>query len=480
MKNNEEFARFLAEEVNLNQHRIDTLVQRVGSISEFLKNSGWSSVITGFSPQGSWAHQTIIKPPGEKGFDADLLVFIRPVAGWSAGDYVLKLREVFSSSGTYREMVGLRTRCVTLTYANDFTLDVVPCIVGRPGGTHRLEVCNRTDNQFEPTDGPSFSEWFSQRNDWVGNDQLRRVVRLVKYLRDIKLTFSCKSILLTTLLGNQITILDSYQPRVFTELPTSLRTLMGRLDDYLQARPELHDVLNPVLPTESFVRHWDADKYATFSDMIHTYRIWIDEAYEELDPTKSQDKWQRVFGDEFGGGKRALVASLTEAQVAGPAVGLPAFGDAVEAVKRFGQVVLAQVKWRLPWVKIPPWRVSLNQQVVISATGHTEKYGSAVAQLHSGQVLKAGLHLRFEAIGQGGQRYSGSASLHDVQWQVVNTDKEAQRMNGLRGGFEKSAPPAVRWEVTQYHGVHWIQAFVIRRRDRACVGRSERFFVVIE
>ena len=62
MKCVDEFSRFLVDEVNLNQTRIDTLASRVGTIETFLTNSSWKPKIRGFSPQGSWAHRTIIKP----------------------------------------------------------------------------------------------------------------------------------------------------------------------------------------------------------------------------------------------------------------------------------------------------------------------------------------------------------------------------------------------------------------------------------
>jgi Second Messenger Oligonucleotide or Dinucleotide Synthetase domain len=133
-----EFEKFLDDEVNLNKARIKTLTDRVDAIQQFLLGSGWSPKITRFSPQGSWAHKTIIKPPGEQGFDADLLVFTQPVAGWSARDYVLKLKDAFEGSGTYKDKVGLHTRCVRLEYSGDFEIDVVPCVVNGPGGNLSL------------------------------------------------------------------------------------------------------------------------------------------------------------------------------------------------------------------------------------------------------------------------------------------------------------------------------------------------------
>jgi hypothetical protein len=73
-----------------------------------------------------------------------------------------------------------------------------------------------------------------------------------------------------------------------------------------------------------------------------------------------------------------------------------------------------------------------------------------------------------------------SPSEYDVKWQVVNTDREAANANALRGGFYGSKPAGRRWERTLYRGVHWVQAFVVLKRSGRCIGRSDRFFVVIE
>jgi Second Messenger Oligonucleotide or Dinucleotide Synthetase domain len=148
MKHVGESKRFLVDEVNLNKSRIQTLTDRTDAIQSFLKGSGWAVKIIRFSPQGSWAHKTIIKPPGDQAFDADLLVFVQPVTGWTAEDYVLTLRDVFRGSGTYKDKVYVHTRCVRLEYAGDFEIDVVPCVVNRAGGTYKYEVSNRIDDLF--------------------------------------------------------------------------------------------------------------------------------------------------------------------------------------------------------------------------------------------------------------------------------------------------------------------------------------------
>jgi len=461
-----QFEKFLADEVNLNKTRIKTLANGVNAIESFIRGADWKPLVLGFSPQGSWAHKTIIKPPGSAGFDADLLVFIQAVHGWTPKDYILDLRRVFNVSETYKDKLVLGNRCVTLEYSGDFSLDVVPCIVNRSHMTQRYEVCNRTDDVFEPTDGLAFAEWFDQRNAWVGNDNLRKVIRLLKYLRDVKTTFSCKSILLSTLTGNTVTP-DDIQSLHFSDLPTAFRTLVARLDNYLQARPRLHKVTNPALPLEDFVRHWDDAKYENFREMIHKYRGWIDEAYVAPGEADSVKKWRRIFSDQFASDNEKVLADV--ASSIKPVAFPTRFQDAVQAVKLAGRHILANVPSSLPWVQPPVFAVSRQQKVPvgIKATQHQKKDGPAIGPITSGSIIGKFSAILFEAISPNGAPFGKD---FDVQWRVVNTDHDAYYAHALRGGFYASSKPGRRWETTLYHGVHWVEAFVLRKRDRVCVG----------
>jgi hypothetical protein len=475
MKHIPEFAKFLEDEVNLNKTRIDTLTKRVETIENFMRATEWNPIIRRVSPQGSWAHKTIIKPPGENGFDADLLVFVNPVEGWTANDYILELRSLFRSSGTYKELTGLKNRCVTLTYSGDFELDVVPCIVQRTTAT--LEVCNRADEKFEPTDSERYTEWFQRANTWAGGDHLIHSMRLVKYLRDTKQTFSCKSILLNTLIAERITQADVlYRNTNFPDLPSAFRTLITRLDDYLQSRPNLHRVTNPVLQMEDFNRHWDQDKYTNFRGMIHTYRGWTDEAYNEPDEKRSIKKWRWIFGDEFARSANVLAEEVSAALT----INRGQYADAVQAVQSLGRSFLNAFRFDLPWVKPAPFTFVTNQNIPISlrATLHDGEKGPQIGTVVSGQIVPKFKNIKFEAVGSTGTVYNTKD--YDVQWQVVNTDKDAVQAKALRGGFYASKPRGVKWEHLEYRGVHWVQAFLLRKRTGVCVGRSERFLVVIE
>lgn len=477
MKLANHFDSLLKDTVNLNQTRIDRLNNHVDAVADFLRSSGYGASIKRFSAQGSWAHKTIIKPLENNEFDADLVMFVRPVAGWSPKNYVSDLYRVFRDSGTYREKTGRNTRCITLDYSGDFHLDVVPCIVRENNGQEdEYHVCNFRDDLFEPADPEGYTAWLAERNAWTGNNQLRKVTRLVKYLRDIKGRFSVKSILLTTLLGNQAQKRDQWEQDTFyTDLPTSLKCIFRGLDDFLQNHPAMPEVRNPVLPAENFNRHWDQQKYDNFRGKIHEYREWIDDAYEESEREDSIRKWRRVFGDAFA----AAVVLENKA-----AVGIEVFDgqtdavDVVEKVRRIGPGVLNRMPVALLHVQSPGWKMVDKLEVFVRAKLFDQIRGNSLCTVASGEVLQKQQALMFEARMADGWPFSRDD--YRVEWRVVNTGPEAKKNGCLRGDFYHSNPHAVRWEETRYRGAHWVEAFLVRKRDNICLGKSARFFVVIE
>jgi hypothetical protein len=203
MKLVSQFTSFLKETVNLNQTRIDLLESNVEAIRNFIRQCEWSPRVRGFEEQGSWAHDTIIKPVDGGEFDADLLVVIDPVDGWSAKDYVAKLGKAFADSSVYGSKAKTWDYCVTITYPGERKVDIAPLVRSRKHDGS-LEVCNRAADRFDASEPVEFTAWLRERNALSGSNSFRKVTRLMKYLRDIKTTFTCPSVLLTTLLGMQI------------------------------------------------------------------------------------------------------------------------------------------------------------------------------------------------------------------------------------------------------------------------------------
>ena len=294
-KNNQEFSQFLKDEVDLNKSRLDRLETAVGGVNGYLKDNlpGYQTM----ERQGSYALDTLIKPVDDNDeYDADIQIVMNPNPKWEPKDYVLAINRTLGNNQTYADKRRFKTRCVTVDYAGDFHLDVVPRVTIK--GRHY--VCNRHENKFEETDGNGYREWFNGKNRITGGN-LKKVAKLLKYLRDHKNSFTAKSILLTTLAGYMIMESDKGTAAVSTVADT-LETVISRMDNYLQQHPNMPEIKNPVLPTENFNRHWDQPKYANFRNRVQSYAGTAKRAKAEPSAEKATKIWQELFGESFGKG----------------------------------------------------------------------------------------------------------------------------------------------------------------------------------
>lgn len=455
MKHVIKFNDFLKNTVNLNQSRIDTLTSKVNTIDSFLKNDDvFGAIYKATKSQGSYAHKTIIKPsPKKLIFDADVVLYVEENKDWEPKDYIEELYKRFRQSSIYKDKCGRGTRCVTIDYAGEFHLDIVPCI-------HRehfiledtYHVCNKNENTEETTDPQGYANWLLEKNTDVGGNNLIKVIRLLKYLRDIKQTFSCKSVLLTTLIANQVggyrDFIDPYK-----DLPTTLKVLVSRLNEYLQANKTMPLVKNPINDEEDFNRNWDQAKYENFRNQIERYHDWINAAFDEQNQSESIKLWQKIFGDDFG--KQVVAKSASD---------MRSSGEVLSSLPVPGYV--EKPRWPMLGNKNLPIKVSIHK----TNTDQDEELAIARKEF-VGQPVAKNLKVRMEYL-------SGISPTHDLYWQVVNTGQDAINNKCQRGGIFPGG--RVRWEDTLYQGVHWVECFLVDKKRKVCTGRSGRYFVNVE
>lgn len=477
MKLHDHFKVFLDDHVNLNATRLGLLQDSIIAVENAVRTLGWGPKIVSFAPQGSWAHGTIIKPQSGQPFDADLLVLVEAKEGWTPKDYVNELATKLGRLPAYEEKVRRFSHCATIEYAGERKIDIAPCVVNRLYAG-QYEVCNRVTNQFEASAPEAYTEWVKGKNGVAGGNDLKKVTRLLKYMRDIKGNFTCPSFLLTTLMGLQVYESDRYSAQ-FADLTTTLKTLVGRLDDWLQARPNVPIVPNPQLPQEDQAGGWDQTQYSNFRDKVNLYRGWIDDAFAEQDRDESIGKWQRVFGENFAAGEAKQAAErVSEDSSSGALVVGGHFRDLVELVKTLGVAAVPAKLRQLPHVRRPTWRKGSDQHTVqASAVLRTGQYGNTIRAIKSAEALQPNYWVRFTATGKHGVRFTDD---YKVQWRVTNTDKFASKAGALRGEFYPSDEGTSRSERLEYRGVHFVEAFLIRKRDNRLVGQSDPFYVVIE
>ncbi|MFO1387710.1 SMODS domain-containing nucleotidyltransferase [Cellvibrio sp.] len=478
MKLVSEFTDFLTNTVNLNKTRFDLLESSIEAVKSVITDLDWEPSVLGFAAQGSWAHQTIIKPLPDKPFDADLLVFVSPVTGWEAKDYINTLYDVFNSHATYKDKVRRCSHCITIDYANERNIDVAPCLERGIAFFAYYQVCNRNTNQFEDSAPQKYTDWLAERNTIAGNNTFRKTTRLVKYLRDIKTTFTCPSFLLTTLLGMQVTEADR-GTTTFTDVPTALKVLMGRLDDWLTLRPVLPEVRNPVLNSEIQSNAWDEAKYQNFRSKINTYRTWIDDAYNEADREESIGKWQRVFGDEFAAKAVVTKAASVSTEALALVSHVPAARgakDLVALVQQIGLQALPAGFNKLPHMHRPTWRVARETpvNVLVKADLYASREGMHIQRFNSLDIASPDTWLRFQTINGVGMPMPNT---YRVKWRVTNTDVTAAAKGQLRGEFYGSHEHGTRWEKLEFRGVHIVEAFLIKNDQ--LIGQSPPFYVTI-
>ena len=120
-------AEFLRDEVNLNKNRLDRLETAVGGVNGYLKDN-----LNGYQKmerQGSYALDTLIKPVDDNDeYDADIQIVMDLHPKWEPKDYVLAINRTLAANKTYADKLSLKARCVTVDYAGDFHLDVVPLV----------------------------------------------------------------------------------------------------------------------------------------------------------------------------------------------------------------------------------------------------------------------------------------------------------------------------------------------------------------
>lgn len=439
------FHAFLESTVNLKQYRLDLLDSRVTAITNaFKKDAEIGHRYKEHMPQGSWAHGTIINPVSEfDEFDADILLHLENNPDWNDNPktYLQQARAAFKRNGTYQDKLVRKNRCVRISYANDCHVDVVPAITLDDG--RQVIICYH-DNTFEDTNPVGFADWMKERDDIAGG-QLRRVIRLLKWLRDFKNTFSCPSVILTVMLGGRVQFWDA--DGAYADIPSAIVHLLESLNTWLSSYMGSPPLDDPSCPGVSFSHRWDDPQViANFKAKIADYARWAREAYDLQgnDDDAALTAWQKLFGPEFAADEvKAARTAIVAARIGGDA--------------------------RLPMVTRPPVEFSPDEEYIenrcvvgpprYSAILEAKVLGSRRNSLLRRQrVVARDRKLQFRLRTDAPEPY-------EVLWKIRNRGAEAAQVSGeLRGqirvGGNKSRN--IHEESTKYRGSHYVEAYVVR------------------
>jgi hypothetical protein len=317
-------------------------------------------------------------------------------------------------------------------------MDLVP-YVERAGQTY---ITNRNENRFELTNPEGFSAWFEDKTRVTGGN-LVQVIRLMKYLRDFKQTFTVPSVILTALLGDRVNFAHQLQDSdYYADVPTALRNIITDLDEYLQANEELPFITDPGGTGEDYAHRWTPERYTNFRARINRYSEQISDAYDELDDEKSETLWQQIFGPGFVAPKVQKSAMLAERSV----VTTERFLD-----RDFGI----------------PFATGTGRVRIVGRVERQAGFRSYDLPTQGNRVRK-GRTLRFRTTG------CDVPLPYDVYWKVRNRGKEAADRGQLRGEITHGG--TTKTEPTAYRGSHWVECYIVK--DGKFLARSKQPVIV--
>lgn len=424
----EDFRAFMANEVDLNPTRTDLLRSRVDTVNSFLLDS---DLLAGrleddVIPQGSFAHKTIIKPPAEGEFDADVLVPMAEDEDWEPKRYTEKLHAALEASERYGDKAVLRKRCVRLDYADGFHIDLVPFVRRANDLTY---ITHRTRNEFIFQDPPAFTSWFNnQQRD--ANGHLIRSVRLMKWLRD-RSSSEIPSVVVTALMAERVHAFGDTGE--YANLPTTFTTLATALSNYLDgftSPPWVDDRVG-----QNLADRWTQSAFDRFSSQL---RSWSNRANDALTaPAEdSVEAWKKLFGDRFGGATEKAATS----------------GAAVTASARSaapGEQDLTK-DHGIPVQLDRQHRVSIRARFSPTA----KRQGRPRPLDARGNLVPVGRQLYFSI------EDCSVQPPFSVYWKVRNEGPEAERRGSFRGEIRERGHKIE--ETSNFSGPHWVQAWIVK------------------
>lgn len=433
MKLNGHFTALLKGTVNLNQTRLGKLDSQVTAIMNYLNSDpDLGPLILGTIRQGSWAHRTIIRPvAGKKDeFDADFLLNLTIVEAWATtpSEYLNTLYDALKRSSTYKSMVVKKNRCVRINYAGDCHVDIVPHLVLSDS---RQVIVNSEVEEFEETNPEGYTAWMKEKDSLTGGN-LRKVIRLVKYLRDSKDTFRIPSVILTALLGERVQVYETDSR--YSGVPTTLVHIIEDLAAWLALNPLMPVIADPSCPQTSFNHRWDQDRYTNFAKHIQSYATRMRAALDEQDKEKSVKLWQDLFGDGFTAPATTAESSLAKAEQPAP----------VEAASRApSEKFIEEMGVHLAGGR----RARIEARVA-------NPIGTGSADLRRTGFAPIGRDIYFTVTTDASQPY-------EIWWKVRNHGPDAENAHGLRGQITPGRGARIH-ERARYRGRHYVEVWIVK------------------
>lgn len=284
-------------------------------------------------PQGSFRIGTTVPPVGRAEYDLDFVCEL-------AADYRLitpvGLLDLVESRlrqhGTYRTMIERLKRCIRLTYAGKFHMDILPACPEIARVATAVRIPDRKLLAWLPSDPKGFAAWFESRSRLVlitlsrkaepipdqetaaEKTPLQRSVQLLKRWRDLCYQRdpdrAPRSIVVTTLAGHAYQGESSTSGALTAVIDGILRVVDGRVDP-----PE---VRNPANQGELLSEQWlqDPTSFRLFVGNLRRLKQRWEQAQLASGPAHAAIL-EELFGEQTKHAFRRQTERVNEARASG-------------------------------------------------------------------------------------------------------------------------------------------------------------------
>ena len=276
-------------------------------------------------PQGSMRLQTTVRPWRHIEYDLDLVYLISTGTQLTPQDLYQRILHRLRQNKIYLDRLETLPRCLRLTYAGDFHLDIVPACPDTGYGEPFIRIPSDAI-EGKRTNPEGYAAWFEQRcasqvafkaerdlapipphQPSQSRSILRRVTQLFKRRRDVVYNDDDEapaSIVLTTLSASQFRGADN---------TTDALTAILLETEAIVTVSEGLSVQNPSNPGEDLTESWSPRQQRRFRSFISDFREKMQALMVARGPQLSKTL-QALFGEEIATNAITAYAKRLEAE----------------------------------------------------------------------------------------------------------------------------------------------------------------------
>ncbi|QMW05423.1 nucleotidyltransferase domain-containing protein [Spirosoma foliorum] len=323
----------LGESLQLDPTRRRLAEERYKTVADWVERDEmfFKTALLNVYPQGSFRIRTTAKPYKRNEFDLDFVVHLDFLTGknYDPMKVLDQLERRLRENETYKGMVERKNRCIRITYANDFHMDIMVGCQETYYEPNRIIVPDCKTKDWTASNPIGYGDWFTAKAKLAPERQelllkafdarnmqirasenlpaelpyelkapLERAVQILKRGRDVYFydqeELATASIILTTLAAEaysgELSVFEAIN-HIISYIEQKPRNLFGRIEPF--------SVPNPANPKENFSEKWFEDRklFDAFLGFIRNLkRIW-DSIKASTNLTLRESLLEGAFGE---------------------------------------------------------------------------------------------------------------------------------------------------------------------------------------